>query len=412
MIKIGLIGDGIDRYLFQKYPLEINLLLLVDENGNPKAQFHKEQLLEWINQEVDSDADSLATMNTKVISILLQGLNTYDDVQLYVAQIPTYPPESSMAALATGLQWMSEEIQPDFIHIGFSTQEGKYQKVQTEWLNKLHKQGCKVISPAGIPPAFPASLDHVLSVADRGFINAGFAASNPDIIIEEQQVVSYENGEWAKQDLLNETASALALSRMIRDHLSDSDNNTGSKIVLPDFNQLSTPQTEKPESAQESFDITKPSFGHKVGNYFKSRLSRIIVPTGKVPKSIKETRKVSCNGDDAAIGPCQFRVESKKQVGAFICGACGCGDGKDVLVKGEVPDYEKLDYPYVQCPASMPGFSNYLPSKDESNPDERKLTIEQKYGEARLQEQTEVQMQIDKKLKKRLSWLDRIFKVS
>ena len=46
---------------------------------------------------------------------------------------------------------------------------------------------------------------------------------------------------------------------------------------------------------------------------------------------------------------------------------------EDVFVAGDLPGFEKLDFPYVVCPASMPGFSNYLPSKYESSPDSRKV---------------------------------------
>ncbi|MEL7002985.1 MAG: hypothetical protein AAFN93_09665, partial [Bacteroidota bacterium] len=234
----------------------------------------------------------------------------------------------------------------------------------------------------------------------------------PDVVIDDKQVVSYENGDWAKHDMLNETASALALSRMVREKIDhQSVLNGGRPVELPDFDQLSDLKTSATEEIDEQSFPTPPTLGQKVNSYLKARLSRIIMPAGKVSRSIKKVRRTSCNGYEKGIKPCEYRIQSKKNPESFICGACGCGDGKNVLVDGEVPSFEKLDYPYLQCPASMPGFSNYLPSSEEANPSERKVVIERVFGEAELKEQTQTQLEIDKKLKKRLSWLDKFFKV-
>jgi hypothetical protein len=47
---------------------------------------------------------------------------------------------------------------------------------------------------------------------------------------------------------------------------------------------------------------------------------------------------------------------------AIIVAACGCGDKPhtQLLINGKA--YSKLDYPYLACPLTMPGFSNYDPA--------------------------------------------------
>jgi hypothetical protein len=55
-----------------------------------------------------------------------------------------------------------------------------------------------------------------------------------------------------------------------------------------------------------------------------------------------------------------------------------------VLVAGELPAYEKLAYPYLMCPASMPGFSNYR-APDAGRPrNPRMLLLEERLEVDRL----------------------------
>ncbi|TRX54823.1 hypothetical protein FNH22_18895 [Fulvivirga sp. M361] len=408
MLKVGLIGDGMDKTLLQRHPVLLNRLVHIDGTGTLKAEFYTDQLNAWVGEEVKLNGENRVTSNTKVISLLLQAMTSYDDIAFNIAQVPMFPAEDAMTAFTTALQWMAEVIQPDFVHVSFSSQEGKYQRQQNEWVQKLHEQGCKIICPVGVPPAFPALLEHVISVSDRGFMEAGFTFSNPDVIVDEKSVVVYENGTWVKQALSNETASALVLSKMIRTQITSSRLNEAKPVRLPDLDKLNFTTVSQPNNDHEFSAPPKPKFSEKARWYLKSMLSRVIVPTGKVPLSIKKTRKVSCNGDGDTISACAFRIESKKKSGSFVCGACGCGDSEGVFVGGNVPKFEKLDYPYVNCPASMPGFSNYLPSRDEWNPGERKIAIEAKFGKERLVEEQRIQGALEKRLQKRLGWLEKI----
>ncbi|MCE7995373.1 MAG: hypothetical protein HEP71_25575 [Roseivirga sp.] len=405
MTKVGLIGDGVDKKVLQRYPLLLEKVTFITVEGDSEQVLYGDELERWIGKE-EAWQGSGSEISTAVISLLLQSISSYDDISLSIAVMPLYPPEGAMKALTTALEWMSEEVQPDFLHIGFSSPEGKYQIPQNKWIEKLYNQGCKCICPSGIPPAFPASLNHILSVADQGFIEAGFGLSNPDVIIEEKEVPVYSHGKWVKHPVSNEVASALVLGNLIKERLNSSDSNSNSLIELPDLDDLDYLVFEQQGAEVETYTPPKQGFFRKVRLYTKSLLSRVITPTGKVPAFVKETRKVSCNGDGEAIGACDFRVRSKTVAGAFVCGACGCGDREGVLVDGAVPRFEKLDYPYVSCPASMPGFSNYLSSTNESNPSERKMAIETKFGKDALDKGQATQKKLTKRLDKRSNWLD------
>ena len=56
-------------------------------------------------------------------------------------------------------------------------------------------------------------------------------------------------------------------------------------------------------------------------------------------------------------------------------GGCGCGDRQGTWLVANGNDYSKLDYPKLNCPINMPGFTNYTPSK----PDEAVSPITRKY---------------------------------
>ena len=91
----------------------------------------------------------------------------------------------------------------------------------------------------------------------------------------------------------------------------------------------------------------------------------------KVEKPVKQLRVLSCfgNGD---VGPCEHLKRSSKKDGMFYCGECGCGDKESSWLIPKSEKYSKLDHPKLNCPLSMPGFTNY--STD--NESERKLRIE------------------------------------
>lgn len=407
MIKVGLVGEGIDKSILRQYPILLEKAVFINVKGHIEAVIQGQVLREWLAKDTPADQETGFQTNTATISLLLQAINAYDDVSLVLSQVPVFPPETGMLALSALLEYMAVEVKPDFLHIGFSSPEGKYQKQQHKWLEELYGQGCKVICPTGIPPAFPASLNHVTSVADQGFIEAGFGFSNPDVIIDQNEVGVYADGAWVKQHVSNEVASALVLSNLIRERLALSEPKTDNLVQLPDLEDLDFPVFEHQGADAESYIPPRPGLFQKAKFFTKSLLSRVITPTGKVPAFVKEIRQVSCNGDNGAIKPCDFRVRSKTAEGAFVCGACGCGDRESVFVGGPVPKFEKLDYPYISCPASMPGFSNYLSSADESNPSERKVAIETKFGQEAIAKGQQAQKRLTDRLDRRLSWLDR-----
>jgi hypothetical protein len=85
----------------------------------------------------------------------------------------------------------------------------------------------------------------------------------------------------------------------------------------------------------------------------------------KVTKPMKQLRVLSCFGNKSEGGvlpPCEHLKESKTP-GKFYCGGCGCGDRKGTWLVGEGEEYSKLDYPRLNCPLQMPGFTNYETSK-------------------------------------------------
>ncbi len=81
--------------------------------------------------------------------------------------------------------------------------------------------------------------------------------------------------------------------------------------------------------------------------------SKIDIPT-------KQLRSVSCFGYKD-IPPCIHLKESSTK-GKHFCGGCHCGDKKHTWLLKNSGEYSKLDYPKLNCPLSMPGFSNYDPN--------------------------------------------------
>lgn len=88
----------------------------------------------------------------------------------------------------------------------------------------------------------------------------------------------------------------------------------------------------------------------------------------------KQLRVLSCFGHDK-IEPCKHLKLSKDNIHNY-CGKCGCGDHKHTwLVKNSI-EYSKLDYPKLECPLKMPGFTNYDPNFYTPDSKERKQAIE------------------------------------
>jgi hypothetical protein len=100
----------------------------------------------------------------------------------------------------------------------------------------------------------------------------------------------------------------------------------------------------------------------------------------KTDKTSKQLRVLSCFGNKNTGGelpPCSHLKPSSTD-GKFYCGGCGCGDRKQTWLNGNDKEYSKLDYPKVNCPLKMPGFTNYEPSSplEAKEPQSRKNYIE------------------------------------
>tara|TARA_Y100001938_G_C7930112_1_gene348913 strand:- start:58 stop:546 length:489 start_codon:yes stop_codon:yes gene_type:complete len=91
----------------------------------------------------------------------------------------------------------------------------------------------------------------------------------------------------------------------------------------------------------------------------------------KVDKPVKQLRILSCFGNNN-IEPCQHLKKSSTR-GKFYCDECGCGDKKRTWLLSTENEYSKLDYPKLNCPLGMPGFTNYSTTSN----NERKQKIEQ-----------------------------------
>ena len=89
----------------------------------------------------------------------------------------------------------------------------------------------------------------------------------------------------------------------------------------------------------------------------------------------KKLRVLSCFGHDE-IPPCpHLKLSKNKQ--RHYCGKCGCGDHKHTWLIKNSEEYSKLDYPVLNCPLKMPGFSNYDPNHKPAEIRDRKEQIEQ-----------------------------------
>jgi len=74
----------------------------------------------------------------------------------------------------------------------------------------------------------------------------------------------------------------------------------------------------------------------------------------------KQLRALSCFGY-SDIPPCHHLKKSQSSQ-YFYCGGCGCGDKQKTWLLKEANQYSKLDYPVLNCPLKMPGFTNYDPN--------------------------------------------------
>jgi hypothetical protein len=117
----------------------------------------------------------------------------------------------------------------------------------------------------------------------------------------------------------------------------------------------------KEEIKQESNGITKKL---NMIQSFASALTSRGLKNEKVSKATKQLRVLSCFGNKDAGGvlPACEHLKQSSTPGKHFCGGCGCGDRKGTWLVAEGDEYSKLDYPKLNCPLHMPGFTNYTPA--------------------------------------------------
>jgi len=135
---------------------------------------------------------------------------------------------------------------------------------------------------------------------------------------------------------------------------------------------------EKPVQNKENIEkqAGKPGALSMMKSFAISMASRGL-KNNKVPKPEKQLRVLSCFGNENTGGelpPCEYLRESTTE-GKYYCGGCGCGDRKGTWLVADGDEYSKLDYPRLNCPLQMPGFTNYQPS----TPDEAEEPVTRRY---------------------------------
>jgi len=101
---------------------------------------------------------------------------------------------------------------------------------------------------------------------------------------------------------------------------------------------------------KERWDKSKPSW-EMAESFVRSMVSRGLT-NKSVSLPILQQRVASC-------AACPSRTPSKDGVHHF-CDDCGCGDRKLALL--DTKPYNKLMYPYLECPRAKEGFSNHVPA--------------------------------------------------
>lgn len=96
----------------------------------------------------------------------------------------------------------------------------------------------------------------------------------------------------------------------------------------------------------------------------------------KTDLQTKQLRVLSCFGGLEVNTPCPYLKESSAEPQKYFCNKCGCGDKKHTWLMQNNEEYSKLDYPVLNCPLQMPGFSNYDPNYKPAEIKDRKEQIE------------------------------------
>lgn len=88
----------------------------------------------------------------------------------------------------------------------------------------------------------------------------------------------------------------------------------------------------------------------------------------------KQLRALSCFGYND-ITKCHHLKKSNTSNYHF-CNGCGCGDKNRTWLLKDKGEYSKLDFPVLNCPLKMPGFTNYDPNYFVPENKTRKQAIE------------------------------------
>lgn len=126
--------------------------------------------------------------------------------------------------------------------------------------------------------------------------------------------------------------------------------------------QPANPSFRKDEAVKPDNIISKKM---NMVKSFATALTSRGLANEKVSKATKQLRVLSCFGNGDVLPPCE-QLKRSTEPGKHYCGGCGCGDKKGTWLISSAEEYSKLDYPKLNCPLQMPGFTNYK----ESDPNE------------------------------------------
>jgi hypothetical protein len=127
----------------------------------------------------------------------------------------------------------------------------------------------------------------------------------------------------------------------------------------------------------------------------------------KIDLETKKLRYISCFGF-SEISPCSKLKKSKKS-DFYYCGGCGCGDHSHTYLIKNPGEYSKLDYPVLNCPLNMPGFSNYDPNSPNTDLERKKLIENFDFEKFKF---IDITISIDKEKEEILEQVNKIIKNS
>lgn len=111
------------------------------------------------------------------------------------------------------------------------------------------------------------------------------------------------------------------------------------------------PTLKAKRESEARWDRVRPSWTN-AASFIKSLKSRGLA-NHRVPLPVLQVRRQSCGLEGSTTCPA---LRTSRDGTTHYCGECGCGDTPLAQLDG--PGYTKLDYPYLECPRGMPGFSN------------------------------------------------------